>query len=202
MTAEREQASLGRPEAISRRPEGDLVAAAAPMRKQLLDLQATAGNRAVGAMLQRTGLRPRRRVLARYEPGEHVQFGSGGRTIPLAGMSGIDERYLIAMADFYKDPDALLGAKLDELKELMALIDRDEKARTGGGGKSPSEDEWQAWSEKWRPKGERYMDLNKVNEAHFTPRNKARWEELHKQALEEAQSSGNGSGVVSTKARC
>jgi hypothetical protein len=162
---------------------------------------AGAGNRAIGTVLRRSRARSSGRILARYEPGEHVQFETGGRTIPLAGMSGIDERYLIAMADFYRDPDALINAKMDELKELMALIDRDERARTGGGGKSPSENEWQAWSEKWRPEGQRYMDLNKVNEAHFSPRNKARWEELHKQALKEAQSSGNGSGVVSTRAR-
>src|SRR4051794_27917831 len=151
-----------------------------------LTLQRTAGNRAVGRMLDRRAA-PRRR-LARYEPGEHVQFGTSGRSVPLGGLSGGDERYLIAMADFYEDPDALLHAKQDELKELMALIDRDERARTGKGGTSPSEDDWQAWSEKWRPKDQRYMDLNKRNESHFAPRNKARWEKLHREALDEATS--------------
>jgi peptidoglycan hydrolase-like protein with peptidoglycan-binding domain len=164
---------------------------------RILALQQTVGNRAVGALLRPVP----RRTLARYEPGEHVQFGTSGRTVPLAGLSGMDERYLIAMGDYYTDPDKLLNAKLDEIKELMALIDRDERARTGKGGKSPSEDEWQKWSEKWRPKGERYMDLNKTNEAHFSPRNRTRWEELHKRALKEAQSAANGSGVVSERAR-
>ncbi len=161
----------------------------APGPARLLQLQRTAGNRAVG------------RVLARYEAGEHVQFDILGHNVPVAGLSGIDERYIVAMGDYYKSPEAFMNAKADELKDLIALIDRDEKARTGKGGTSPTEDEWQKWSEKWRPKGERYMDLNKINESHFAPRNKARWEELHKQALKEAQASGNGSGAVSSKAR-
>src|SRR3954470_1210966 len=164
-------------------------AVSAPGAGRLLRLQQTAGNRAVG------------RVLARYEAGEHIQFDTLGHNLPIAGLSGIDGRYIVAMGDYYKSPEALMKAKADELRGLIALIDRDEKFRTGGGGKAPTEEEWQAWSDKWRPKGERYMDLNKVNESHFAPRNKARWEELHKQALTEAQVSGRGSGTVSTKAR-
>jgi len=186
------------------RPKTNRAAAGKPRadgtsrQAEMLKLQRTAGNRAVGALLR---AQQPRRVLARYEPGEHIQFGASGSTVPLAGLSGIDERYLIAMGDFYKSPEALMDAKPDEIKELIKLIDQDENARTGKGGKSPSEDDWQNWSVKWRPKKQQYMELNKVNSAHFAPRNKARWEELHKQALKEAQSSGNGTGSVSAKAR-
>src|SRR4051812_983994 len=115
----------------------------APAPARLLPLQQTAGNRAVGRLLRQRPHAHPRRVLARYEPGEHIQFGTSGRTVPLAGLKGIDERYLIAMGDFYKSPEALMAAKEGEIKELIALVDRDEKARTGQGGSSPGEDDWQ-----------------------------------------------------------
>ena len=45
------------------------------------------------------------------------------------------------------------------------------------------------------------MELNKINESHFAPLNKKRWEKLHKEAVEKAQRSAKGSGVVSGDAR-
>jgi len=162
---------------------------AAPVRaQQLLRLQQTAGNRAVN------------RVLARYEAGEHSQFGTGGTSVTIGGYS-FDQRFLVSMGDYYKDFDKLMGAKGDEIKELVALIKRDEDARTGKGGTSPTEKDWQDWSLRWRKGDDVYMELNKKNESHFAPRNKARWEDYHRQALKEAQSSGKGTGVVSEKAR-
>jgi hypothetical protein len=168
--------------------------------QDLLGLQRAAGNRAVGRLLRSAAANRTARRLQRYESGEHVQFLPAGMSVSVAGLSGIDARYLIAMGDYYRTPEALIGAKADELKELMALIDRDEAARSGKGGTSPSESEWQEWSERWRPKDDRYMELNKSNESHFAPRNKALWIDLHKRALLEAQASGHGSGNVSNLA--
>jgi hypothetical protein len=162
--------------------------ALAPAPAMLLRLQQTAGNRAVG------------RVLARYEAGEHSQFGTAGKNVTINGFT-FDQRYLVSMGDYYKDSDKLMSAKKDELKELVGLIDRDETARTGKGGTKVKEEEWTAWSTKWRSGDDVYMELNKSNEHHFAPRNKNFWEDYHRKALKEAQSSGNGSGSVSEKAR-
>jgi hypothetical protein len=155
---------------------------------QLLRLQQTAGNRAVN------------RILARYEAGEHSQFGTAGINVTIDGYT-FDQRYLVSMGDYYKDFDKLMGAKKGELEELVALIKRDEDARMGRGGTPPEEEDWQNWSLKWRKGDDVYMELNKTNESHFTPRNKARWEEFHRKAIKEAQSAGDGSGTISGKAR-
>jgi hypothetical protein len=139
-------------------------------------------------------------VLARYEAGEHSQFGTAGQTVTIDGFT-FDQRYLVSMGDYYRDLDKLKGAKADELKELVALIQRDEDARTGKGGTSPKESDWQGWSRRWRSGDDIYMELNKRNEHHFTPINKEWWEKYHRSALKTAQADGNGSGVVSEKAR-
>jgi hypothetical protein len=167
-------------------PRAETPVALGPAR--LLRLQQTAGNRAVN------------RILARYEAGEHSQFGTAGVNVTIDGYT-FDQRYLVSMGDYYKSFDKLMGAKKGELEELVALIKRDEDARMGKGGTPPEEDDWQNWSLKWRKGDDVYMELNKSNESHFAPRNRARWEELHRQAIKEAQSTGNGSGTVSDKAR-
>ena len=172
-------------------------------RAEILTLQRSAGNRAVGALIgaRAPGAVTTARRLQRYESGEHVQFMLPGDLVQVGGLSGIDARYLVAMGDYYRTPEALMGAKADELKELMALIDQDEAYRKGKVSKPPSEEQWQSWSQKWRPKADWYMELNKSNESHFAPRNKARFDELHKRALLEAQKSGHGSGNVSNLAK-
>jgi hypothetical protein len=167
-------------------PRAEARVALGPAR--LLRLQQTAGNRAVN------------RILARYEAGEHSQFGTAGVNVTINGYT-FDQRYLVSMGDYYKSSDKLMDAKKGELEELVALIKRDEDARTGKGGTIVEEEAWQAWSLKWRKGDDVYMELNKTNESHFAPRNRTRWEEVHRKALKEAQSSGNGSGTVSNQAR-
>ena len=160
--------------------------ALAPTPALLLRLQRTAGNQATC------------QVLARYEAGEHSQFGTAGKNVTIGGYT-FDQRYLVSLGDYYKDSDKLMGAKKDEIKELIALIDRDETARTGKGGSTVKEDEWTAWSTKWRSGDDVYMELNKSNEHHFAPATRPSGRTTT--ARRSSSSSGNGSGSVSEKAR-
>lgn len=167
---------------------------------RLLALQATAGNIAVAGLLaQRRVLpisdgRPRALMVARYEAGEHAQFGDG-ELVEVNGVR-IPKGNLIAMADFYADSVAMQTAPPDELRRLNALIDRDKQARQGVPGvTAPSNDELD------QATGGRYMELNKRNEGHFAPPadpgdaaasaaaaadHKALWARYHRGALDQA----------------
>jgi hypothetical protein len=81
-----------------------------PVQARMLTLQRTAGNRAAGRLARPSAPV---RTLARYEAGEHIQFGTSGGTVTIGGLR-IDERYLIALRDFYESPGALLSARREE----------------------------------------------------------------------------------------
>jgi hypothetical protein len=143
------------------------------------------------------------RMLARFEPGEHVQFGPKGSMIKVHGVE-MEERYLIAMADFYESPEALMKEKPENITALKALIEKDERLRSSGVPKEQqmTEQEWTDWSKaSGHKKGETYMDRNKANEGHFEGLNKKRWLKHHTRAMQVAQAAGNGSGIVCDEAR-
>jgi hypothetical protein len=137
--------------------------------------------------------------IARYEGGEHAQFGGSG-TVMVNGVP-IPEGNVIAMADFYRSPEAMNKADAAELTALNDLIERDKKARMAvPGAKAPTNDEIEA-ATAGRPAGERYMDLNKSNFSHFAPPkdakaaaesaktgqdHKSAWEKHHRAALDQA----------------
>lgn len=145
-----------------------------------------------GAVAARAAPLATRRTLARFEPGEHVQFGLPGRTVTLGGEE-VEERYVIAMADFYRDPEALLREKRTNIASLVALIRRDEATRSRDAPEAEliKEEAWTEWSKgAGHKEGERYMDLNKRNEGHFEGLNKERWLKWHRKALRLAGAAG------------
>ena len=184
------------------------AAAASPSlpASTLAYLQRHAGNAAVArlmtahdrALAVARALVPAR-WLARYEAGEHAQFG--GEEIAYVNGVAIPKGNLIAMSDFYRDPEAMAKAPKEELEKLNALIERDKQARMGvPGAVAPSNQEIED-ATKGRPEGERYMDLNKANVGHFAPPkdpaaaaesgkagldHKSLWEKYHKTALDQA----------------
>ena len=196
----------------------------APWSGQADVLQRSLGNRATAALLQGASQRGAQKVLsrsglcgparlstlggaadsgprwvARYEAGEHAQFGPAGK----ATVNGveIDAANIVAMADFYRSPEAMQKADPAELRALNTLIDRDKQARLGVKGvTAPSNDEIEA-ATNGRPEGERFMDLNKSNFSHFAPPtdpakaadsaakgldHKSVWEKHHRTALDQA----------------
>jgi hypothetical protein len=144
---------------------------------RILSLQRAAGNRAVSALLQR------------YEAGEHAQVGGPG-TVTVNGVE-MTEGEVNAMGDFYNSPGEMTSAPPAELTRLRDLIRRDRDARTGKPGATPvSTAEWQ------QATNDRYLKLAAQNRAHFAPpadgtgltgeNHKARWYEIHRQALFQA----------------
>ena len=157
-------------------------AMSAPGPARLLQLQRTAGNRAVG------------RVLARYEAGEHIQFDTLGHNVPVAGLSGIDERYIVAMGDYYKSPEAFMNAKADELKELIALHRSRREGAHREGRHEPDRGRVAEVEREVAPEGRALHGSQQDQRSHFAPRNKARWEELHKQASRRPRPRATGAG--------
>ncbi len=146
-----------------------------------------------------------RRTVARYEAGEHAQFGGQG-TVMVNGVP-IPAGNVIAMADFYRSPEAMNKADAAELTALNALIERDKNARLGvPGATAPSNDEIEQ-ATAGRPAGERYMDLNKTNFSHFAPPSdptkavagqdhKSAWEINHRKALDQAKKNAAPAGAA------
>ncbi len=172
-------------------------------------LQRCVGNRATGKVLMRLSDRQRpppslnsgtASWIARYEAGEHAQFGGTG-TVLLSGVP-VDAGNVIAMADFFRSPEAMQKATAAEISALNALIERDKQFRLGvKGATAPSNDEIEA-ATAGRPEGERFMDLNKSNFSHFAPPtdpsaaaasaakggdHKSAWEKHHRAALDQAK---------------
>lgn len=148
-----------------------------PAPRRILALQRSAGNRAVSALLQR------------YEAGEHAQVGGTG-TVNVNGVE-MTPGEVNAMGDFYNSPGEMMSAPPAELTTLRDLIRRDRDARTGKPGATPvTTDEWQ------KATNDRYLKLAAQNRAHFAPpadgtgltgeNHKARWYEIHRQALFQA----------------
>jgi peptidoglycan hydrolase-like protein with peptidoglycan-binding domain len=168
----------------------------------LLALQRRAGNAAVGRQLRRTA----RKLLARYEAGEHALFGGPGKTLKVGGVE-ITEGELTAMGDFYRDAGAMTGdaaAHKAQFEKLLADIrtDRTMRATSKDG---VAEDVWVA-DTAHRPKGDRYLDLAGANLAHFSPGksgpdHKKAWQEIHKQALDIAHRAAVGDKQVPDEAR-
>ena len=132
------------------------------------------------------------RRVARYEAGEHSQFGGPGKTLKV-GNTDITEGELQAMGDFYKDPEAMVAdakANPKAFENLRNKIRDDEKLRVQG-KKGLEEKDW-IDATAHRPKDETYLGLAAKNISHFAPgkgpeNNKVTWETLHKRALEAAQ---------------
>lgn len=134
-------------------------------------------------------------VVARYEGGEHAEFGGddGDKMIDVNGAK-VRKRNIIAFGDFFTSPETMYKAPKETLEKLNELVDRDREARRpGGSGAVVSNAEWEEATAKL-PEKERYMELNKANDPHFAgpgggsggPGNRAEWEKLHKQALAQA----------------
>ncbi len=170
-----------------------------PLAERILDLQHTAGNAAVSRLV---AARP---VLARYESGEHAQFG-GARKVTINTVE-FDEGEVIALGDMYETPEEMQKADPAELLNLRALIRRDKEHFEGKAGvKAVGNPEWST-ATAGRPANKQFMEMAKRNEAHFAPRkmttgapntdNKSKWEELHGRALLKVVEhvAGGGKGV-------
>jgi hypothetical protein len=192
------------PEAPRERARDDVVAPATPVTAaNVLRLQRSAGNRAVSGMVDRS--RERRSALQRYEAGEHAQVG-GPETVMVNGVE-MSQGEVNAMGDFFGSPNAMQSASPEELTALRDLVRRDRDARTGKPGAVPvSTEEWEIATHG------RYLKLAAENRAHFAPpagspglvgeNHKARWYELHRQALFQAWFDGRFNGhKVSNGAR-
>jgi peptidoglycan hydrolase-like protein with peptidoglycan-binding domain len=177
----------------------DLGRRAATMHR----LQRSLGNAAVARAL---GPRPGSAVLARYEAGEHAALGSPGKTIKVGDVE-VTEAELSAMGDFYASPEKMLEDATNnkaKFEKLLADIrsDRDLRAQ----GKDGIEESTWIADTAHRVKDEQYLDLAGNNAAHFAPgkrgaNHKARWEGLHKQALEVAHAAAATDKQVPDEAR-
>lgn len=167
----------------------------------VLALQRSAGNAAVTRLMTRPA-RAGRRLVSRYEAGEHAQFG-GTKVVTINGVA-IKEGELIAMGDFYETADLMLSADPRELTRLVKLIRRDVQARLGGTGATEvSNAEWEA-ATAGRPRGQSYADLAEDNATHFAPgpgrNHKSEFERWHRKALEIAHQQAPGGWAVPDKA--
>lgn len=164
--------------------------------------------RSLGNAIVARALRPRhgRAILARYEAGEHAALGSPGKTLKVGDVP-ITEAELAAMADFYSSPTAMLAdatASKAKFEKLLKDIRDDRDLRSQGKDGIP-EATWIS-DTAHRPKREQYLDLAGDNVAHFAPgtrgpNHKARWEELHKQALTIAHAAAATDKQVPDEAR-
>jgi peptidoglycan hydrolase-like protein with peptidoglycan-binding domain len=166
-------------------------------------LQRSLGNAMVARALRRA---PGRAVLARYEAGEHAALGSPGQTLKVGDVP-ITEAELAAMGDFYSSPAAMLADATGNKAKFEKLLKdiRDDRDLRSQGKDGIPEATWIS-DTTHRPKGEQYLDLAGANAAHFAPgtrgpNHKARWEELHKQALEIAHAAAATDKQVPDEAR-
>jgi peptidoglycan hydrolase-like protein with peptidoglycan-binding domain len=166
----------------------------------VLDLQRSAGNRAVGRVL-------RSRKLARYEAGEHALLGGPGKTLKVGDVE-VTEAELSAMGDFYVDPakmSADAAAHKAQFEKLLADI-RDDRERRAAGKAGVEEKVWIV-DTAHRPKAETYTQLAAANFAHFAPGkaggpdHKQVWEDLHRRALDIAHAAASTDKRVPDEAR-
>ena len=131
-----------------------------------------------------------------FDTGEHARAAEEIGVVPLT-ISGVAFGYgeIVAMPDFFDTPEDLIRADAGQLGALRELI-RSSAAhyRTGTGRDPVSDTQWQDAT------GGRYLELAAQNYAHFSPisviqqsfaqrhtDNRARYAQLHKQALRESQ---------------
>jgi hypothetical protein len=181
--------------AVESQPRVERAAGQRPVAKpsvhgRLLALQSVIGNRG----FQRLTAKPApARVVARYDTGEHAQFGDD-RVVYVRGDVQITESEMIALGgDLYERPEDLNQADLAELRTLVALVRRDRNAYLHvGGAKHVSNAEWQDATKKGAHRTKSFVDLANDNATHYAPRekgsdkrdHKAEWERIHRQALD------------------
>jgi hypothetical protein len=171
------------------------------LAQTVLGLQRSVGNAAVVKLMNRPANRGRR-LISRYEAGEHAQFG-GSRVVTINGVA-LKEGELIAMGDLYETADLMLSADPSELTRLVKLIRRDVQARLGTAGVTEvSNAEWEA-ATAGRPRGQSYADLAEDNATHFAPgpgrNHKSEFERWHRKALEIAHQQAPGGWAVPDRA--
>jgi hypothetical protein len=162
------------------------------VQRRILALQSTLGNR---GFRQVTGAGERR--LARFDTGEHAQFGSDD-IVYVRGDVQITESEMIALGgDLYERPEDLEQADLDELRKLVALVRRDRSAYVTHWDDGVSNDEWEQATPEGPHRKKTFLELAEDNATHFAPRadgsdgrdHKAEWERIHRQALDLAHNS-------------
>ncbi len=147
------------------------------------------GNRAVAGLVRKGGAL---RALARFDTGEHAQFGPDRLAFVRADVQ-ITEQEMVAMGDLYERVEDMYDADLDELRHLVELIRRDRDSylhRHGAVGVSNKE--WGDATQKGPHRKKSFMELAQENATHFGPRedrsdgkdHKAEWERIHRQALD------------------
>jgi hypothetical protein len=127
---------------------------------RILELQRTAGNRAVSGLLTDF-------TVQRYEAGEHAKFGAvEGEQEKTVKVTSSDKQVvtmtygeMMAMGDLFENFDQMQTVAAKELTGLLALI---RKERDQGIG-SVTEKEWNDAT------GGRYLKLAAKNAAHFAP---------------------------------
>jgi hypothetical protein len=175
------------------------------VERQVLDLQAVAGNRAVTALLDGSGASAYRQV-QRYEAFEHATEGDkapGARKVIINGVE-LSAGEINALGDLYGDVDELRTASAAELTALRDLVRKQQVDPS-----KVSEADWDKAS------GGRYNRLNLKNSPHFGPRNPAIitpaagtpagpdnrsvWEANHRRALVKARQALNVSDPIMRK---
>ncbi len=155
----------------------------------LLRAQALVGNRAVADLIRDPG---GPRVLARFDTGEHAQFGSD-KIAFVRGDVQITEQEMVAMGDLYERVEDMYQADMGELRTLVALIRRDRDAYLKrNGAKGVSNKEWEEATRKGPHRKKSFMDFANENATHFGAREggsdgrdqRAEWERIHRQALD------------------
>jgi hypothetical protein len=157
-------------------------------RQPLTWWHATIGNRAVGRLLARE------RLLARYDTGEHAQFGSD-QVVFERGDVKITEAEMVTMGDLYERPEDMYQADVEELRRLVALVRRDKAFYLGTKGvEGVSNREWNEATPVGAHRTKTFIDLANENATHYGPRaggvhgpdHKSEWERIHRQALDMA----------------
>ena len=138
-----------------------------------------------------------------YESGEHMRAGANlyPKQLEVGPPPGLLLSYgdLIAMPDLFASVDEMMQQPLAKLQTIRTLLDRDLDHSLGRAASGPSEDEWEAATDK------RYLKLAADNFAHFSPTvlfkgkiytstvsdpndHKRLWEQHHKRAMAAARS--------------
>jgi hypothetical protein len=129
---------------------------------------------------------PSSRVVQRYESGEHAQFGAGVKDPATSKerevvINKVTMTYgeMIAMADLFKDADAMQHASESKLRELVRLIRQDRAFYESGVGAKVTDEEWD------KATGGDYLKLAADNATHFMGKGGHReaWKASHRKAL-------------------
>jgi hypothetical protein len=162
----------------------------------LVNLQRSAGNRAVAELVARRRPLP----VQRFDTGEHAQIGSG----EVVHVNGVEftRRQLTAMGDFYATYDDMVKAPPAELRKLKADIEKQTKYYKGEPGGADVDEGKAGWD---GDTGGRYLKLAAQNDRHFGPGvdshgkdHKTTWEENHRRALWEVRNAARAAPAGSS----